>query len=133
MLRRLTLILLMLMTAAFIVACDEEEDDPGNDPALAEEDEDFQTALAESLKAADLVILEALALRLEDPDDEFLEALAETILEAEVEFPAGEYLTPEEATQELEILSREIYTLVRQRMSRDRERQGGFYAGRLPW
>lgn len=101
--------------------------------ALAEEDEEFQTELAESLKEADLVILEALALRLEDPDDEFLEALAETILEADVEFPEGEYLTSAEATHELEILSREIYTLVRQRISRDRERQGGAYAGRLPW
>ncbi len=101
--------------------------------ALLEEDEDFQTELAESIKAADLVILEALALRLEDPDDEFLEELAETILEADVEFPEGEYLSQAEAAYEIEQLSREVYTLVRQRINRDRERQGGYYAGRLAW
>ena len=79
------------------------------------------------------VILEALALRLEEADDEFLEALAETILDADVEFPEGEYLTPEEAAQELELLAREMYSLMGQKMAHDRERQGGRYAGRLPW
>ncbi len=101
--------------------------------ALTEEDEAFQTELAESIKEADQVILEALALRLEEADDEFLEALAETILDADVEFPEGEYLTPEEAAQELELLAREMYSLMGHKMAHDRERQGGRYAGRLPW
>ena len=98
---------------------------------LAEEDTDFQTALADCIKESDQVILEALALRLEDADDEFLESLAETILEADVEFPEGEYLTEKGAAQELEILAREMYGLIRQRLVRDRERQGNYYAGRL--
>ncbi|MDA0212090.1 MAG: hypothetical protein OT478_18195 [Cyanobacteria bacterium FC1] len=36
-------------------------------------------------------------------------------------------------TQNLELLASEIYHLLRQRLEIERERQGGYYSGRLPW
>ncbi|NES97675.1 MAG: hypothetical protein F6K32_21185 [Desertifilum sp. SIO1I2] len=36
-------------------------------------------------------------------------------------------------TQNLEVLASEIYQLLRQRLEMERERQGGYYSGRLPW
>ena len=39
----------------------------------------------------------------------------------------------EEDTQSLEILAREIYNLIRQRLAIEKERRGSYYSGRLPW
>ncbi|NJL01308.1 MAG: hypothetical protein HC838_04610 [Spirulinaceae cyanobacterium RM2_2_10] len=85
-----------------------------------------------SQKESDERLLDKLATRLEDADDNFLIALAEVIHEADVIFPDDDLLE-EEAGQNLEMLAREMYTVLRQRLALERERQGSAYAGRLPW
>ncbi|MBD1943858.1 hypothetical protein H6F50_16080, partial [Coleofasciculus sp. FACHB-712] len=39
----------------------------------------------------------------------------------------------EEATDNLELLAREVYSFIRQRLEIERERRGNNYSGRLPW
>ncbi|MFE1745570.1 hypothetical protein [Coleofasciculus sp. H7-2] len=41
--------------------------------------------------------------------------------------------SPEEAADNLEILAREVYSFIRQRLEIERERRGNNYSGRLPW
>ncbi len=114
---------------------------------IEDEDDDFQTeflrqsfeinvlSLLEaqlSQEESDERLLEQLAARLQNADDEFLTALAAVIHEADVIFPDDDLLE-DEAGQNLEMLAHEMYTLLRQRLALERERQGTYYAGRLSW
>jgi hypothetical protein len=53
--------------------------------------------------------------------------------EEEIEEEIEERTPSQEETDRLEVLAREIYNLLRQRLEVERERQGQYYSGRLPW
>jgi len=83
-----------------------------------------------SQNESDERLLNKLAARLGNADDNFLIALAAVIHEADVIFPDDDLLE-EEANQNIEMLAREMYSLLRQRLALERERQGVYYTGRL--
>lgn len=49
------------------------------------------------------------------------------------EIPSTNDSSVQENDRDLEVLAREIYTLLRQRLEIDRERRGSYYSDRLPW
>jgi hypothetical protein len=53
--------------------------------------------------------------------------------EEEIEEEIENRTSSQEEADRLEVLAREIYNLLRQRLEVERERQGQYYSGRLPW